>query len=45
MKKVYFDPEVTVRKYTLCADSVTTSDPTNNGKNDLNRDDQIDFFK
>lgn len=41
MKKAYLEPEVVVRKYSFCADSVTTSDM---GDSDLNRDDEVDFF-
>ena len=45
MKKFYAEPQIELRKYKLNSGSVTTSDPSANGKNDLNKDDQIDFFK
>ena len=44
MRKYYTEPELEIRKYKMASDSVTTSDPAENEKNDLNKDDEFDYF-
>ena len=45
MRKLYTHPELEIRKYTMRANSVTTSDPAVNPDNDLNKDDNVDYFE
>ena len=45
MKKLYSQPELEIRKYTMLSNSVTTSDPAVNPDNDLNTDDNVDYFE
>ena len=45
MRKYYTHPELEIRKYTMLANSVTTSDPAVNPDNDLNKDDNVDYFE
>lgn len=40
MKKIYSEPELEIRKYSLSGSTITTS--TNEPKNDLNKDDVYD---
>lgn len=44
MKKYYSEPELEIRTYKMSAESVTTSDPQINEKNDLNKDDEVNYF-
>ena len=45
MKKMYSQPEIEIRKYAVSSNGVTTSNPSANEKNDLNRDDgNGDYF-
>ncbi len=44
MKK-YTEPEIEIRKYAVSAGNVfTESDPSGNNDNDLNNDDEYDYF-
>lgn len=45
MRKVYEQPDLKIRKFKL-SDSqfITTSDPEHNNGNDLNKDDEFDYF-
>lgn len=45
MKKLYSQPELEIRKYKMSDSSVTTSDPASNPENDLNKDDNVDYFE
>lgn len=46
MKKMYSQPEIEIRKYAVSSNGVTTSNPSANEKNDLNRDDgNGDYFE
>lgn len=45
MKKLYSQPELEIRNYTMLSNSVTTSDPAVNPGNDLNKDDNVDYFE
>lgn len=46
MKKNYTEPMIQIRKYTFSNSSITTSDPSVNEKNDLNKDDSKgDYFE
>lgn len=46
MKKMYSQPEIEIRKYAVSSNGVTTSNPSTNEKNDLNRDDgNGDYFE
>ena len=45
MKRFYAEPELEIRKYTMLSNSVTTSDPAVNPGNDLNKDDNVDYFE
>lgn len=46
MKKMYSQPEIEIRKYAVSSNGVTTSEPSANEKNDLNRDDgNGDYFE
>jgi hypothetical protein len=41
----YSEPEIEIREYALAANRVfTDSDPTGNNDNDLNNDDEYDYF-
>lgn len=45
MKKFYSEPELEIRKYSLSGNGVVTaSTPEENGKNDLNKDDNYDLL-
>lgn len=44
MRKFYTEPELEIREYKMSSDSVTTSDPQTNEKNDLNKDDNVNYF-
>lgn len=41
--KLYTQPEIEIRKYSVI-DVLTTSNPENNEGNDLNTDDNYDYF-
>lgn len=45
MRKFYEQPDLQIRRFHL-SDSqfITTSDPENSDKNDLNKDDEFDYF-
>lgn len=46
MKKIYTEPELEIRKYSLSGNGVmTVSYPENNGGNDLNKDDNYNLFE
>lgn len=46
VKKYYTEPQLEIRKYAFSNSSITTSDPANNGNNDLNKDDSKgDYFE
>ena len=46
MKKKYIEPMMQIRKYAFLNSSITTSDPSINEKNDLNKDDSKgDYFE
>lgn len=45
MRKFYTHPELEIRKYTMLSNSVTTSDPASNPENDLNNEDNVDYFE
>ena len=45
MKRFYAEPELEIRKYKMTCSSVTTSDPAVNPGNDLNKDDNVDYFE
>lgn len=44
MRKFYSEPDVEIRKYSVTSRLLTTSDPENNEDNDLNTDDNYDYF-
>lgn len=44
MKKYYSQPELEIRRYKILSDVVTASNPEINDKNDLNKDDEVDYF-
>lgn len=44
MKKLYSQPELEIKKYKVLDGVFTTSDPENNEDNDLNTDDNYDYF-
>lgn len=44
MKKYYSEPELEIRIYACPSDQITTSDPEHNNGNDLNKDDEFDYF-
>jgi len=44
MLKMYTEPELEVRKYSVTESVFTDSDPSGNNDNDLNNDDEYDYF-
>lgn len=45
MKRLYTQPELDVKSYRIAPGRyITTSDPENNEKNDLNTDDNYNYF-
>lgn len=45
MRKIYYEPDVDIKVYPASANGIlTTSNPETNEGNDLNTDDEYDYF-